>query len=349
MSPSLQLLRGKAELFGTELAANTGYRFTPGTKRALFTYHGCKISLTSHDIAEYYTEAPPSGVTTTKKARKLRMEESALTNAYVAGDTPMANYLAVHKQLERYRQDQQQQQQANGSGPRVLVVGPTDSGKSSLCRILCNYAVREVSPEHTQKKVHDSDVELMDLNSQNKVVFVDLDVGQNHITIPGMIAAAELKEPLSIVEEFSLASPLAFFYGHTSPSENADLYRRLMERMAEIIDEKQKRDEHLRRGGVIINTCGWIDGLGYQLLLHTARVFRCTHIYVMGDDRLTTNLTRELGIGANAVKIERLRKSGGVVQRSTNYRKKSRDAKVLVFLSFCSIYNVANPISYLYI
>lgn len=65
----LKLLRGKAELFGTELAANTGYRFTPGTKRALFTYHGCKISLTSHDIAEYYTtEASSSSSTTDRKS-----------------------------------------------------------------------------------------------------------------------------------------------------------------------------------------------------------------------------------------------------------------------------------------
>jgi polynucleotide 5'-kinase involved in rRNA processing len=28
-------------------------------------------------------------------------------------------------------------------GPRLLVVGPADVGKSTLCRILCNYAVRE--------------------------------------------------------------------------------------------------------------------------------------------------------------------------------------------------------------
>jgi polyribonucleotide 5'-hydroxyl-kinase len=28
-------------------------------------------------------------------------------------------------------------------GPRLMVAGPTDVGKSTLCRILCNYAVRE--------------------------------------------------------------------------------------------------------------------------------------------------------------------------------------------------------------
>jgi ATPase subunit of ABC transporter with duplicated ATPase domains len=41
-------------------------------------------------------------------------------------------------------------------GPRVLVVGPTDVGKSTLCRLLVNYAVR----------------------SGHTPLLVDLDVGQ---------------------------------------------------------------------------------------------------------------------------------------------------------------------------
>jgi len=28
-------------------------------------------------------------------------------------------------------------------GPRLMITGPTDVGKTTLCRILCNYAVRE--------------------------------------------------------------------------------------------------------------------------------------------------------------------------------------------------------------
>lgn len=50
-------------------------------------------------------------------------------------------------------------------GPITMVVGPTDVGKSTICRILLNYAVR----------------------MGRAPVFVDLDVGQGQISVPGSI------------------------------------------------------------------------------------------------------------------------------------------------------------------
>ena len=50
--------------------------------------------------------------------------------------------------------------------PRVALVGPTDVGKSSVSKILCNYAVR--------KGWHP--------------LFVDLDLGQNGIATPATVA-----------------------------------------------------------------------------------------------------------------------------------------------------------------
>lgn len=46
-----------------------------------------------------------------------------------------------------------------------MIVGPTDVGKSTLCRILLNYAVR----------------------LGRRPIYVDLDVGQGSISIPGTI------------------------------------------------------------------------------------------------------------------------------------------------------------------
>lgn len=46
-----------------------------------------------------------------------------------------------------------------------MVVGPADVGKSTLTRILLNYAVR----------------------MRRRPILVDLDVGQGHISIPGTI------------------------------------------------------------------------------------------------------------------------------------------------------------------
>lgn len=50
-------------------------------------------------------------------------------------------------------------------GPITMVVGPTDVGKSTVCRILLNYAVR----------------------MGRTPVFVDLDVGQGQVSVPGSV------------------------------------------------------------------------------------------------------------------------------------------------------------------
>lgn len=49
-------------------------------------------------------------------------------------------------------------------GPIVMIVGPTDVGKSTLSRILLNYAVR----------------------LGRRPIYVDVDVGQGTISVPGL-------------------------------------------------------------------------------------------------------------------------------------------------------------------
>lgn len=71
-------------------------------------------------------------------------------------------YLNVHAALEQQRVAAEQE---NTRGPVTMVVGPGDVGKSTLTRILLNYAVR----------------------MGRRPIFVDLDVGQGNISIPGTI------------------------------------------------------------------------------------------------------------------------------------------------------------------
>jgi polyribonucleotide 5'-hydroxyl-kinase len=71
-------------------------------------------------------------------------------------------YLNVHAALEELRK----KSEIDGKrGPVSMVVGPTDVGKSTLCRMLLNYAVR----------------------ASRRPIFVDLDVGQGQISVPGTI------------------------------------------------------------------------------------------------------------------------------------------------------------------
>lgn len=77
----------------------------------------------------------------------------------------------------------------------MIIVGPSDSGKSTLCKMLLSWAAKQGW----------------------KPTYVDLDIGQGSITIPGCISATPIEKPIDIVDGIPLEMPLAYFYGHPSP------------------------------------------------------------------------------------------------------------------------------------
>ena len=72
---------------------------------------------------------------------------------YVSDETPMHAYANVHLALEKMRVralsshrgsplPPGQEQEVEPEPPRVLVLGPENSGKTTVCKIFTNYAVR---------------------------------------------------------------------------------------------------------------------------------------------------------------------------------------------------------------
>lgn len=98
----LTLQSGTAEIFGIELPKEKPVEFCD-TKLAVFTWKGCELEL--------------QGITELE---------------YVANETPMHLYLKAHFLLHSLRMKAKQQ---STKGPKVVVVGPQDSGKSSLCQV----------------------------------------------------------------------------------------------------------------------------------------------------------------------------------------------------------------------
>jgi polyribonucleotide 5'-hydroxyl-kinase len=262
---------GFAELFGTELVKGKTYEFLTGAKVAIFSFHGCTIHMTgTPDVC------------------------------YIAKETPMIQYLNTHAALEQLRNTAENK---NTKGPILMVVGPMDVGKSTLCKILLNYSVR----------------------SGHRPIFVDLDVGQGSISVPGAIGALLIERPASIEEGFSQQAPFVFNFGHKSPDDNNELYKLLVTRLAEVTLERLKVDKRAMVSGIIINTCGWVKGGGYRHLLHAAQAFDVGIVVVLDQERLYNELLRDC---KSSTKVLFLPKSGGVVERSGAARAESRDARI---------------------
>eukprot|EP00808_Paulinella_micropora_P023181 g10828.t1 len=186
-----------------------------------------------------------------------------------------------------------------------MVVGPTDVGKSTLTRLLLNYAVR----------------------SGWRPTYVDLDVGQNDLTIEGGMAATPINHPFGVTDPGpTIKNPLVYFFGHNSPSFNVDLYKKYTSLLAEAVHSRCEKNLLAKVGGVVIDTCGWVDGGGYEILLHAAQEFKVDVILVVGHERLYSQLKDEkvLQEGNNRVEMCKLAKSGGVIQRDQLYRRTAR-------------------------
>ncbi|XP_038654774.1 polyribonucleotide 5'-hydroxyl-kinase Clp1 isoform X2 [Scyliorhinus canicula] len=206
----LELLAGMAEIFATELTRNKRFTFDGGSKVAVFTWHGCSVQLRGR------TEV-----------------------AYVSRETPMLLYLNCHAALEQMRQ---QAEREDERGPRVMVVGPTDVGKTTVCRLLLNYGVR----------------------LGRRPTFVELDVGQGSISIPGTMGALYIERPADVEEGFSVQAPLVYHFGSTTPGTNIKLYNKV--KQFQILVIKSSQTPPSRR---------WPSGIVARLALQRPGVMLC--------------------------------------------------------------------------
>mmetsp|Transcript_2004 Transcript_2004/g.5604 ORF Transcript_2004/g.5604 Transcript_2004/m.5604 type:complete len:427 (-) Transcript_2004:425-1705(-) len=258
---------GKGEIFGTEVVKDQRYSFS-AAKLAVFTWHGCTLEV-----------------------------EGAFTHQYTALETPMLGVLQFHDELEQRRNSALASLSA---GPRVMVVGTEDSGKTTMCRILANYAARR----------------------GHGVTFVDLDVDQQMCGPPGIITATAWHTPLDLVHGMEYAAPLAYWVGRSDVSEHMALFRQAVLSMASMIHTLMGQSIAARMAGLIVNTCGWVDGEGYDALVHAAELLGVDTIVVIADDRLYSRITARFAHAR--VSVIKAPKSGGVVVRSKAFKHECR-------------------------
>lgn len=287
----LRLQNGNAEIFGTEIPPGIWLTFPPRLKFAVFTWYGATVEM--------------DGITETD---------------YTEDETPMISYVNVHAILDgrRKRAKASSGDSEASQGPRVITVGPTDSGKSTLSRMLLSWAAK----------------------LGWKPTFVDLDVGQGSITIPGCIAASPIEMPIDPVEGILLEMALVYFYGYVNPGLNPDLYKVVVKELAQVLERQFTGNAESRAAGMVINTMGWIEGLGYELLLHAIETFKVDVVLVLGQEKLYSMLKDVLKNKPN-VDVVKLQRSGGVVSRSQKARQKARSYRIKEY--FYGLSNTLSP------
>lgn len=114
-------------------------------------------------------------------------------------------------------------------------------------------------------------------------------------------------------------NPLVYFFGQNSPKDNVELYKILVSNLAAKVNARLERDSDAKASGIIVNTCGLVDGVGYDALLHCIYAFQIDVVLVMSYDKLYSSLVSSLDAssptGKSNVTVVKLPRSGGVVGR----------------------------------
>lgn len=204
----------------------------------------------------------------------------------------------LHAKLEDYRAKSELRKTL---GPITLITGPTDVGKSTLTRTLLNYAAR----------------------SGRKPLYFDLDVGQSNISIPGTLGVLPIDGPEDVVNGFNGNKASVYYFGYNSPGPNIALYFLFIKKLGETLRCRMMNpDNSINPSGAIIDTCGWVEGRGYESIIVAARSFEVSLLIVLSDKHLYSRLKQDL---PSNIEIQFLRKLEGVVERSKPVRKSRRD------------------------
>lgn len=302
---NIKLLSGNAELFGAELAPGQSYSFS-GCKGAIFTWQGCQIEITGEAESEY----------------------SAQETEYAV------EWLNLHGMLETARDEA-----GVDGGPRMLIVGPDNAGKSSLVRSVATWAVK----------------------AGRTPTVINVDPREGVLAPPASLTAVTVGSQLDVENGYGIApisgptvtpikNPLIYSYPYATPAEKPELYKSVLTRMALSVTGKMEDDQETKRSGFIIDTPGTLNDpkRNYDQLHHIVSEFSVNVIVTMGSEKLLNDLNRRYAVGKSpdeAIPVLRVAKPGGAAERDQGYMRQMRAAQVRQYF-FGSTKESLNPHSH---
>ncbi|EED23031.1 mRNA cleavage factor complex II protein Clp1, putative [Talaromyces stipitatus ATCC 10500] len=325
----VKLLTGTAELFGTELAPLQTYTFS-GTKAAIYTWHGCMLEVAAGETVNLSNGFAPGGSTAAGGSGQTQgYGAGGCQSEYVAEETPMIEYSNVHFGLETLRQEAQNE--GGKDGPRVLILGPENAGKTTLTKILTGYATK------------------MD----RQPIVVNLDPTEGMLSVPGTLTATAFRSMLDVEEGWGSSPmsgpsptpvklPLVYFYPMKSPFEaDGNVFKPIVSRLALSVTARMAEDDDAREAGIIVDTDGSL-GQGspksLELINHIVTEFSISTILVIGSERLYSTMVKNYDqkptTSASAthsderITVLKLSKSGGCVDRDESFMKAVNESQI---------------------
>ncbi len=173
----------------------------------------------------------------------------------------MISYANLHFALEKLREGIS----AGGKdGPRVLVVGPENAGKTSLVKLLTAYTTR----------------------CGRQPIAVNLDTKESMLSIPGSISATTFTSIIDVEEGWGSSPtngptpvpvklPLVYYMGLANPEDKTAVYKSVIARLALSVVNRLQDDADAKGTGCVVDTPGVISQGkgGYEVIQHIVSEF----------------------------------------------------------------------------
>ncbi|SCW03341.1 LAFE_0G08284g1_1 [Lachancea fermentati] len=272
----VKILSGIAEIFGTELAIDIEYTFQ-NTNFSIYAVEATELEWKCLDLA----------------------------NQSISSNTNLKHIYNLHFSLEKLRV-------SSFEGPRVLIVGESSSGKTTLAKYLCSYAIKFKPYEP---------------------VMVNLNPQEGIFSPPGCLSATPISDILDVssntwgqsmtsgATQLHSKQPIVKNFGLENISDNRELYMRIIQQLSEVLSNRFQSDPMVRRSGCVIDTPPFSHfSDDFSELHEIIKLFRITAIVVCAhDDNLAVKINDVLM--SQTIPIVRVPTSNGVVQVSDVFKR----------------------------